>query len=365
MRILDRYVIKSTLGVFFGCIILFIFLYIIADLFGHLDEILKQKTALAILKQYYLAYLPVIFVQIAPIACLLATLYTLGTLNRNNEVIAMRASGLSIWQITKTLIVFGAIVSIFVFLVNEKLAPKSQNLIKKIKGQMETNLQKKSMENEIIENLSMYGLGNRLFFINKFSIQDNTMEGITILEQDKNQDITKKIVSSKGVWQDGIWTFYNSITYNFDKNGQIKQEPRFFREEIMNISETPKDFLNQVQLPEFMDIAQLNDYIYRLSRSGAEALVRNLKVDLYQRFAFPFTSLVIIIVGIPFALRIKKRVTALTSFGICFLVGFLYYVSNAVGVAFGKAGFLPAIIAVSLSHILFLLFGIFVVYNLP
>jgi len=365
MRILDRYILKSILGIFFGCILLFLFLYIIVDVFGHLDEILKHKTELLLLKQYYLAYLPVIFVQITPIACLLATLYTLGTLNRNNEVIAMRASGLSIWQITKTIIIFGVIISIFVFLLNEKVIPQSQVILEKIKIQMEGQEQKKFLEKEIIKNLSMYGLKNRLIFVNKFSVKDSTMEGITILEQDKHQNITKKVVASKGVWKEGIWTFYNSITYDFDENDQIKQGPVYFKEEIMNITETPKDFLSQVQLPEFMNTAQLDDYIYRLSKSGAETVVRNLKVDLYQRYASPLTSLVIIIVGIPFALKIKKRVTALASFGICFMLGFLYYVSNAISVAFGKAGFLPPIVAVSLSHVLFFLLGVFAVYSLP
>lgn len=365
MRILDRYILKSILSIFFGCIILFIFLYIIVDVFGHLDEILKQKINMLLLKQYYLAYLPIIFVQIAPIACLLATLYTLGSLNRNNEVVAMRASGLSIWQITKTAIIFGIIVSVFVFLLNEKLGPKSQNIIEKIKMQMESQDKKKSVEKEIIKNLSMYGLRNRLFFVNKFLLKDNTMEGITILEQDKHQNITRKIVANKGVWQEGLWTFYNSITYDFDENGQIKQEPRYLKEEIMSITETPQDFLNQIQLPAFMNIAQLDDYIYRLAKSGAETVIKNLKVDLYQRFASPLTSLIIIIVGIPFALKIKKRATALASFGICFIVSFLYYVSNAISIAFGKAGLLPPFMAASLSHFLFFLLGIFLIYNLP
>jgi lipopolysaccharide export system permease protein len=365
MRILDRNIIKTVLSVFFGCILLFMFLYVIVDVFEHLDDILKQKTDLIMLRQYYLAYLPVIFVQITPIACLLAVLYTLGSLNRNNEIIAMRASGLSIWQITKTAIVFGIIVSIFVFLINEQIVPKSQGVIEKIKLQMQTKNNKKLIENDVIRNLSMYGLKNRLYFVNKFSLKDNTMEGITILEQDKYQNITKKIVANKGVWQDRLWTFYNSFSYEFDEAGQIKNDPIFYKEEVMSISETPKDFLSLVQLPEFMSISQLDDYIFRLSKSGADTVVRNLKVDLYQRLTFPLTSLVIIIVGIPFALKIKKRVTALASFAICFILGFLYYVSSALGVAFGKAGYLPPVVAVSLSHVLFFLYGIYVIYKLP
>ena len=363
MRILERYITDTMIKIFLGCIIASIFLYVIIDIFSHLDELLKHKTNILILKDYYLSYLPVIFVQIAPVACLLATLYTLGSLTRNNEIIAMRTSGLSILQITQTMIMFGIIISVFVFLVNEKITPVSLNQLEQVKTKMKEE-PTQDKQKETIKNLSIYGLNNRLIFVSKFIVKDNTMEGITILEQDENQNVTKKIVANKGIWENGLWKFYQSLTYNFDISGQMKGDPQYLEEEIMNIIETPQDFLNQRQRPETMNISQLEDYIMRLSHSGAETIVKNLRVDLYHKFTFPFTSLVIIIVGIPFALRIKGRVTALSSLGISFMVGFLYYVSNAICLALGKANFLPPLVAASLGHILFLFLGIYLIFNL-
>lgn len=77
MRILDRYILKSVVSVFFACILVFLFLYIIIDVFANLEEILKQQVNLSLLRDYYLSFLPLIFVQVAPIACLLATLFYL------------------------------------------------------------------------------------------------------------------------------------------------------------------------------------------------------------------------------------------------------------------------------------------------
>jgi lipopolysaccharide export system permease protein len=336
------------------------------DVFSHLDEILKQQVSLMVLKQYYLAYLPIIFVQVAPIACLLSTLYTFGKLNRNNEIIAMRSSGLSIFQITKTVIIFGLIVSACVFWVNDKFVPPSMSLTEKIKAQMESGTKKaKEKEREIITNLSMYGLKNRLFFVNKFSLATNTMEGIIILEHDEKQNIIKKIVANKGVYKEGLWRFYQSVTYNFDENVQIMGEPQYLEEEIMNISETPHDFLNQMLHPDFMTISQLDGYIWRLSKSGATTVIRNLKVDLYQRFTFPLTSIIIILLGIPFSVMMKKRATGLSSVGISLMVGFLYYVFNAVSIALGKAGILMPTLAVSLSHIVALISASYFIQTLP
>jgi lipopolysaccharide export system permease protein len=347
------------------CILVFLFLYVVIDIFSHLEDMLRQKVTIELVIKYYLSFLPMIFVQVSPIACLLSVLYTFGALNRENEIIAMRSSGLSIIQISRTAIVFGFIISVLVFLVSDKLVPGSSVLTQKIKNQIESGTKEKHKENEVLTNLSMYGLKNRLFFINKFNLKNNTMEGIIILEHDEKQNITKKIVANRASYKDGMWVFYNSITYNFDENGQIVQEPQYLEEEIMPIPESPHEFLTQRQLPENMSIAQLDEYIWRLSRSGATTVIRNLKVDLYQRFTAPFTSLIIILLGIPFSLRMKKRATGLSSIGLSIMVGFLYYVLSAVCLALGKAGVLMPVLSASLAHIVALITALHFISAIP
>lgn len=366
MRILDHYILKSVLAIFLGCLLLFFFLYIIIDVFSHLEDILKQKVQISILLQYYLAYLPIIFVQISPVACLLSVLYTFGKLNRNNEIIAMRSSGLSIFQITKTVIIFAFLVSICVFWVNDKFLPSSLSLTEDLKEQMEKGAKKiQTQDSDTISGLCIYGLKNRLFFVNKFSLATNTMEGITILEHDEKQNITKKIVSQKAVFKDDLWTFHQSITYYFNENGQILGEAQYLEEEIMPISEAPKDFLTQRQQPEHMDISQLDDYIWRLSKSGAIGVIRNLKTELFQRFTLPLTSTIMVLLGIPFSLRMKKRATGLASIGLSLMVGFLYYVLNAVSIALGKAGIFAPSLSATFPHLLSLIIALYLIHELP
>jgi len=312
MRILDRYILNSMLRVFVGCILIFLMLYVIIDLFSHLDEILKQRVNLNLLFAYYLNFLPFIFVQIAPLACLLGCLYTLGILNRNNEVVAMRTAGLSIFQIAKTIIIFACLISILVFLVNDKFVPQSEMSKQEIKSQMKRSSEEsKEKSQAIITNLSIYG--------------------------------------------------HECVTYFFDEENRLKGEPAYFSVQLMDITESPQDFLKQRQSPEFMSLTQLSDYILKLSMSRAETVVRNLRVDFYQRLFMPLTSLVIIFVGIPFALIIRRRATGLSSLGIAIMVGFLYYVVNAVSIAFGKTGLISPILAASLSHIIFLAFGLYLI----
>jgi len=366
MRILDRYVFKSVLHIFISCIFVFIFLYVVIDLLTNLEDIIRFHVALETLVRYYFWFIPIMFLQVAPFASLLATLYTFGKLNHENEIIAMRSSGLSVTQITRTVIVLGALISLFAFWTSDRVVPQALLTTKKLRDQMwEIAKNKKDKRTEIVVNLSMYGLKNRLYFINKFSTLDNTMEGITILEQDRYQNITKKIVANKGVYIDGAWTFYQCITYDFDLNGQVINEPQYYDDEIMDIPETPQDFINQRQRAENMDLAQMQDYMRKLAKSGANSVVKKLKVAFYQRIASPFTNLIIILLGIPFSLMMHKRATGLSSIGLSIMVGFLYYIVDAIFVAVGIGGALLPSIAVSASHIIAFSYAAFLIYHLP
>jgi len=361
MRILDRYIVGSTLRIILGCVIVFSFLYIIIDIFNHLDEIMKQKIDLFSLLDYYLSYLPIIFVQVIPMGCLLATLYVLGSLSRHNEIIALRSSGLTILEITKGIIFLSIVISMFVFVINENFVPYSLEKSQQLKTSM-FNISKKQPQQDIT-NLCIYGLKNRLFFINNFSLKNNTLLGITILEEDKNQNIIRKIVATKGTWINDKWVFSDVIIYNFDQKGQLKGGLEYYPEQVMDIPETPQDFLKQKKDPQTMNIWQLKNYILRLLNSSAKTVARNLKVDLYHRIFFPFSSLVLTILAIPFALRIKARLDTLSSLGFSLGLGFLYYVIDAVSVALGKTGFFLPFISAGFSFLIFLSLGLYLIWK--
>lgn len=363
MRILDKYITKSMVFTFLGCIFIFLFLYIIVDLFSHLDDVLKEKVVIAALLNYYLSFLPLMFIQVAPMACLLSLLYSIGNLSKTNEIIAMRSSGLSIWRISLPALAFGLIISSFVFMLNERFLPKAQNINYQLKNEMFKK--SGSGENKNIYNLAVYGQDNKQFFIDIYHAKEQMMQNVVILEHDENQNVISKITAKEAHFKKNRWLFRDCIMSYYDKNGRPLGEPFYFKNKIMYLNDKPRDFVNQQQKAMFMNIPQLNDYIKRLSNSGATAVLRNLKVDLYNKFTLPFTSLVIILVGIPFALGRSKRGQAVASLGLCIGISFLYYVFNQTSIAFGKLGVIPPAISAILSHTFFTIFSIMAIKNLP
>lgn len=350
------------ISIFLSCIFVFLFLYVIVDLFSRLDDILEKDIAISMLVSYYLSFIPLIFIQVSPMACLLSMLYSLGNLSRNNEIIAMRASGLSALSICRPILLFGVLLSIFIFTINERLIPKMQSFNYKLETKMfETNKPQK----EKLYNLAIYGQNNKHFFIDVYYPKRQMMENVVILEHDEQQNVISKIVAKDGFFRGGRWLFRKCIIYYFGRGGKLLGEPFYFPSKFMSLKDRPEDFLRQQKKRMFMNIGQLKDYIKRLSNSGAAAVLRDLKVDLYNRFTSPFSSLVIIIVGIPFALGAKKRGQAIASLGLCIGISFLYYVFNQTSIAMGKLGAIPPLLSALLSHAFFVISSIIAIFHLP
>ncbi|MBM3251653.1 MAG: YjgP/YjgQ family permease [Candidatus Omnitrophica bacterium] len=356
MRIIDRYILKSIVTIFLGGLLAFFFLYVIVDILSHLEEFLRDKVAFDIIRDYYISFLPIIFVQTAPVAFLLAVLFTFSRLNVNNEIVAIRSAGINIWQLVRQTIFLACLISIIIFWVNEKVIPPAMQLSDKIKTE-QIEGKKHTSQKDKINNLAYFGLNNRLFFINAFIPKELSMEGITVLEQDKNQELRKKIFALKGTWQKDQWTFFGTQIFSYDGTGNETSE--FLEEKVMDIPETPEDFLKQRIQVDYMNIKQLSNYLSKLSDSGAKTVIRNMKVDIQQRYAYPFGTLVVVFMGLPFGLMIRKRKgMTFASFGICIAVGFLYYLVNAVSIALGKSGVFEPIISAWFANILFFMIAL-------
>ncbi len=348
MRIIDRYISRDLIKIFLTSVLTFCFLYVLIDITSNLDEIIGRKVPPVILLKYYLSFFPIILVQTSSIACLISVLFTFSHLNNNNEIIVLRASGLNFWQITKPAIAFGLVVSALVFWMNERFVPQATVSSTQIRNEnmiLEADRLKKNKAT--VKNLTFYGLKNRLYFIDSFNPNTSECEGVTIITHDEQQNVREKIVAYKGIWTGIAWKFFKcQVTFFDSQDLRIPLKIKVYEEKLMDIDETPEDFYNQRLEVSSMNFKQLQEYIARFSNSGAVKAINNLRVDLYQKIAYPLGNLVIVFLGLAFGLMMKSRKgTTFTSLGIAVAIGFLYYVINAVALAFGKGGWLPPSLA--------------------
>lgn len=366
MRIIDRYIFISLLFIFLTTLTIFALLFVLIDSATNLDEFLKQQVPLKIIVQYYLSYLPIVLIQTIPIAALISVLLRYTHMNTNNELIALRASGMNFWTISRPALVFAFLVSFSIMAISERYIPFAEERTKQIK---ETNLilevDRQQKKQAIIKNLTFYGLKNRLYFIDSFDPNEKVLKGITIIGYDDRQRIKEKIFALEGRWSGLAWKFYQChITDYADSPGTLNPI-RVYSEKLMDIKETPSDFVNQRLNVSTMNTHQMIEYIQRFSQSGASRAVNNLKVDLYYKMIGSFSAVIIIFVGLPLAMMAgRRKAQNFTALALAIGIGFFYYVLNAIGLALGKGGFLyPPFLAAGLAPAVFLGLGIYLVKN--
>jgi len=365
MRIIDRYISVSIFRIFGSTILVFCLLYVLIDIASNLTELIDRKVPFNILIEYYLSFFPIIITQTAPIACLIASLLTFSQLSNSNEIIALRSGGLNFWRITKSTICFGLVVSAFIFWVNERFVPRAAMNSEQIRNEniilrADTENKKKAK----IQNLTFYGLKNRLYFIDSFDPNNFDLAGITILGHDNQQNVIEKIVAFKGEWTGVAWKFSQCQIATSNPAGSATNPIQIIYHEtkLMDIKETPQDFLKQRLNVTSMNIRQLYDYIKRFSNSGATKALNNLNVDLHEKIVYPVGNMVILLVGLPLSLMVgRRKAMTFTSLGIAMAIGFLYYVCNAVGLALGKGGLFAPMFAAWLAPLLFLCLAMYLI----
>ncbi|MDD5617747.1 MAG: LptF/LptG family permease [Candidatus Omnitrophica bacterium] len=361
MRILDKHITKEFTSSFLTCIGIFLFLFIIIDSFTNLDDFIKNRLPFIIVFKYYLTLIPNVFVQTSPIACLIATIYTLGKLNRNNELIAMRTSGMSIYKIVLPIFIVGIIISLASFLVSEKLMPISQKVSDTIKTKY---IDQKHATEEVLKDVAVYGFHNKQIYISSFNTKTNELKGLLILEHDRRQNVVSKIFANKVKWVDGSWVADQYILYKFDRYNHVT-DSIYLENYTLNIEETPRDILQQKQKISYMNSKELFNYIYKLSSSGAETAVRYLWLEFYQKILSNFSGLIMIFIGLPCAITIRRKAVGFSSVAISVLVALSYYVLLAVSIALGKSSIFPMLASVLITPILFICVAIFLIAITP
>jgi LPS export ABC transporter permease LptG len=360
VRTLDRYLIRGFLYPFLYCLVLFTVLFVVVDVFENLDEFLRNAVPAKVVLSYYFYLLPVILTNIVPVSILVSILYKLGNLNRHNEIVALKASGVSTLHILLPYLFMGILISFSLFLVSETVLPEAMLTSTSIKqGLIEKG--RKNLGERAIRNVALYGAGKKMIFARELEVTSKTLYDIIVLQDGPDQSVQWKMTAKKGKYEDGKWTFYDAMRYRMDPRGELAGEPEFFDRLDPGLEEKPEDFIKGASQIEFMSARQLRDYIGHL-KGGSRQMVRRMTVDLHSKIAFPFVSFVVMLIGAPLAMR-TERGSAMVGIGTSLVVVVLYYAVNSVCLALGKGGHLEPVVSAWFSNALFAAIGIFLIKN--
>lgn len=359
MKLIDKYIYKEFLIPFMYCFFAFVLIFIIGDLFENLDGFIFSKVSWFVVCRYYMFLVPSIFVLTTPLAMLLSILYQLGYMSRHNELVALKASGVSFLRVVIPFMTVGILFSAFLFMVNEKLVPRCSREIDYIRntyltkntGKISQNEDDKDAHGKITYFSSLYNLS---FYIDKMSKDRKTAEGVSIREFDKDGILVREWYGEKAVWLDPSWWLFNGYIRNFLSGGENTAKMHFFKKQEAPINIQPQDLLRSQKdigiLSNYMSFKELYYYIKR--NFTISTIPRELLVELYEKLSIPFTLLIVTIFAISFGGRISKG-GALSSVGYSLGLYFAYYGLSAFLMAMGKLGTILPFLAVWTPQVLF------------
>jgi lipopolysaccharide export LptBFGC system permease protein LptF len=394
MRVLDRYITREFLKLLTFGIIALILVSTVVSMFERIDEIAEFKPPFLVTVTFFLARIPRVLLMVAPISMLLSTLIVLGVFARNSEVIAMLASGVSIYRILVPMIVIGLVVSVLMFGLNEFVVPTTNQV-----ADESLRIMKGKPDIRKMAKIQIWFRGTpekRIYYINALIPERHEIQGLTIFELNdqflpvKRVDALKAIYEltpsqpiDRGMQPQKMWTTKVGEFLGLSKNqedgnsgqgkwilyqGTERSLGALEKGTIMSFQERRdyqirpsfSEFRQETKDPADMDYRELRAYIESLSASGYD--VSKYVVDLRAKFAFPFVSFVMVIIGFPFALK-SPRSGAVMGVGLSVFIGLTYWIILQFGISLGHGHILPPLLAAWISHIIFAATGFYLILS--
>jgi LPS export ABC transporter permease LptG/LPS export ABC transporter permease LptF len=365
-RILDEYVVREFLNIFVLVLTGFVLLMLLFTFFELVGDILRNHIPLTTVGAYLVNLTPNMLYTIAPLAVLIAVLVTFGVLNRNSEIVAMKATGISLYRLVIPIVAISAILAVGLFVFDEFYLPQANRrqeaLRSTIKGRPpQTFLHP---EQKWIFGRPETGSPGRIFYYQFFDPDRNEFANLSVFEFDPHTfSISRRIFAARVFWdsEKGSWRFQNGWERKFSGANQMDFR-EFINTSFPEIREEPSYFKKESLQSQEMNFGQLERYIRDLRQSGFDTM--RLRVALWHKLAYPLVAMVMAVLAIPFALSIGHR-GSLSGIAVAIAVALAYWVVDGLFGAMGNVNYLPAPLAAWSSDALFGLAGGYLLLRTP
>lgn len=356
MTVLDRHVLREWLKVFGLVLGATLGLFVIADLTTTLAKFLEHDATTGDILYYELISSLAAIPLVLPIAVLVSLLYALGQLHRNNEFVAMRAAGLGVFRIVRTIVAAGLLFTGAMWYLNDSLIPWSVEEARNVEDRIKlasTATRRGAAPAAVIPTIAFDNArGGRLWFINRFDVQARTAFGVTVSVVDRARREQRRLLAAEAFYLPDRrgWMFLRGREYSFDPaNGELRTPIVLFDEKFeAGFSEDTGLMLLLRKDADDLSLFELRRVIDHLRVEGSPRLT-TYEVELARKHSSPFGVLVVMALAVPFAMsgvRTNPAVGVSKSLGFFFA----FYLLNSLGRALGTRGTLDADLAAWLPY---------------
>jgi len=355
MKILRGYIMNELLGAFAMSLAVFTFVLVMGNIVKLAELVIAKGVDLIYVIKLFAYLTPYLLSFSVPMSILTATLLCFGRLSSDNEITAMRASGISLYRMASPVIIIGLALSLGLLWMNDKVLPISHYQSRRTLAEIGIKKPTAFLEpGTFIKNFKDY-----IIFI--YDIKGNKLNGIRIYQPQKDKPVRTIIAKSGEFNVDTERQVIRLRLYNGSSDEPDFDNPtRFYKLNFKayEVSLNLKDYLPKIEKkPKDMSIAEIKEEIAKLKADSIED-INSLKVEMYKKFSLAFSALVFVLMGIPLGITARRSERSV-GFGMSLGIIIIYY-ALAVGCeSISLRGTLEPAIAMWIPNILLLLFGIF------
>ncbi len=356
MTIVDKYLAREILKSLMVVLAVVVGLYIIVEFFNKADNFMEAGLPISRLLRYLQLMLPQIITQITPVGILLAILIAFGLMNKNNEIIALKSGGVSVYYLLRPVLTIAVFLSILLFCLSEIIVPITISKANKI-----WLMEVKNKPTMTSKQKNIWIKGHRaIYFIKYFNPQNRSVSGVILNFFDNEFKLARRVDANRGLYNKGKWVFYDSMEQVLDRETE-NYNVQFHAQKVEAVDFLPEDLMRVFKKSEEMDIAELFRYIKEVELEGYDA--KAFRVDFHARFAYPVLSVIVCIMGIGIAVKRKSREGPSVSIAFGAALVFLYWVLHSFCLSLGYGGLLPPVISAWISNIIFSCYAVLNLIN--
>jgi LPS export ABC transporter permease LptG len=286
---------------------------------------------------------------------MISVLILLTVMEQQRELTALKAAGISLFRLTVPVLLVAAVVAGGLWLLGEVVVPEAnreaQRLRDVIRG-TDTARSYRSSDRQWLLSRDDETLYNFL----RYDGRTRTLIRFTMFQIDADMNLTYHLFTRRARFIEGRWVADSGWFRQFYPDGTDVFR-RITAPLELKIEEGPTYFGQEYRRPSEMSVGELRSYISELVDSGYRPA--NLIVQWHQKFTYPLSAFVMVLLSLPFALsRGGRRVSTMQGVAVALTLGIAYFMLVALFGKLGEVEILPPVVGAWSPVVLAVLFAI-------
>ena len=349
--ILDRYVTAMYVRVFALCALGLLAMFYISTFIDRSDKVFKGAATWSMMGSYLWYLLPQYVYFVLPMSVLLGSLVTIGILTKNSELIVMKACGISLYRVALPMLGASLVAGGTLFALEQTILGEWNRKADSIKAVM-NGVAPATLD--MLTRQWVVGSRGNIYHYNYFDPNNNALLGLSVFEFSNGmRSIARRSYAERARYQPesgqpDAWRGEQTWSRELSPSGDTR---RFSAEPVAQFTlEPPSYFGTRQPEPQFMSYSQLRSYIEQLRTSGFDVIAQ--QVALERKASFPFVTLIMTLLAVPFAVSAGRR-GAMYGVGAGIVIAITYWVAFSVFAALGTGGVVEPTLAAWAPNLLF------------